>query len=82
MIKVTYDPHKIQPPPLGGFTLSVWNGPSMLFMQAGEYEVPDGVAKHPDWTKLIERGAIALVVAPAPAKAKSTSRAKHPPDGG
>lgn len=80
MIKITYDPLKIQPPPLGGFTLSIWNGPSMLFMQAGEYEAPDGIEEHGDWDKLIECGAISLVVAPA--KTKSTSRSKNPTDGG
>ena len=79
-MKITYDPQKIQPPPLGGFTLAVWRGPSLLFKSAGEYEIPDGLEKHPDWEGLMESGAISIV-APEP-KPKSSSRAKHASDGG
>ena len=79
-MKVTYDPTKMQPPPLGGFTLAVWRGPSFRFDGAGEYEIPAGLEQHPDWEGLIESGAITPVVAPTLTKAKSTSRSKNPPD--
>ena len=79
---VSFDPTKITPIPRGGFTLSVWRGPSLLFDGAGEYAIPEGLDQHPDWEGLIESGAITPVTAPTTAKPKSASRAKNASDGG
>lgn len=82
MIVVSFDPTKMQPPPLGGLTLAVWRGPFVQFATAGEYEIPDGLDQHPDWEGLVKSGVIVPVTPAPPAKSKSAGRSKNPPDGG
>ena len=83
-MKVTFDPTKITPPALGGYTLTIWKGPTAKFGGAGDYEVPDGIAKHPDWAGLVTAGASVEIkpkIAPKSAKSKSSpAGAKNPPE--
>ena len=84
---IIFDPSRITPPPRGGLTLSIFRGVAVTFKEPGQQEIPDGIAQHPDFPKLVESGAIAIVEpkpepAPKTSKTKSSGGAKNTPDPG